>query len=253
MATVKDFSVEEKLTAVLTLQKIDSKIDEIKTLKGELPMEVKDLEDEIEGLQTRLQNIDAEITSINSFIEAKTNAKKEAQALIKKYEKQQDNVKNNREFEAINKEMEMQELEVKLNDKHIKDAMFELKERTNQRLKTEEKVAEVQGALNQKKAELEKIIAETEKEETALAQKSEGAKDKVDGRLLSAYERIRGSYKNGLAVVPIMRDSCGGCFNVIPPQRQSEIRQHKKIIVCEHCGRILVDNDMNDKISVEGK
>lgn len=249
MATVKDFSVEEKLTAVLTLQKIDSKIDEIKTLKGELPMEVKDLEDEIEGLQTRIQNIDAEINSINSFVDNKTNAKKEAQALIKKYEKQQDNVKNNREFEAINKEIEMQELEVKLNEKHIKDAGFELKERTNQRLKTEEKISEVEETLKIKRAELEKIIGETEKEEKVLSTKSDEAKSKVDPRLLSAYERIRGSYRNGLAVVPIIRDSCGGCFNVIPPQRQSEIRQHKKIIVCEHCGRILVDNDLHDEVS----
>lgn len=251
MATVKDFSVEEKLIAVLTLQKIDSKIDEIKTLKGELPMEVKDLEDEIEGLQTRIQNIDAEIESINNFIDSKTEARKEAQALIKKYEKQQDNVKNNREFEAINKEIEMQELEVRLCDKHIKDASFEQKERNAQRSRTEEKIADVEDALRAKRAELEKIIAETEKEEMQLADKSEAAKEKVDPRLLSAYERIRTSYRNGLAVVPILRDSCGGCFNVIPPQRQSEIRQRKKILVCEHCGRILVDVDLNDQVKLE--
>lgn len=251
MATVKDFSVEEKLIAVLTLQKIDSKIDEIKTLKGELPMEVKDLEDEIEGLQTRINNIDAEIDSINKFIAAKTEGKKEAQALIKKYEKQQDNVKNNREFEAINKEIELQELEVKLNEKHIKDANVELKERQMQREKTQEKIAEIEEALKAKKAELEKIISETEKEEQQLGEKSEGARDKVEPRLLSAYERIRKSYKNGLAVVPIQRDSCGGCFNIIPPQRQSEIRQRKKIIVCEHCGRVLVDNDLNDQVKVK--
>jgi uncharacterized protein len=250
MANVKDFSVEEKLIAVLTLQKIDSKIDEIKTLKGELPMEVKDLEDEIEGLQTRIHNIDAEIESINKFVTDKTDAKKEAQALIKKYEKQQDNVKNNREFEAINKEMEMQELEVKLNDKHIKDAGIELKERSLQRSKTEEKISEVEESLKVKKAELEKIIAETEKEEKQLAAKSDAAKEKVDERLLGAYDRIRNSYKNGLAVVSIMRDSCGGCFNVIPPQRQSEIRQRKKIIVCEHCGRVVVDSDLNDQVKL---
>ncbi len=250
MATVKDFSVEEKLTAVLGLQKIDSKIDEIKTMKGELPMEVKDLEDEIEGLQVRLQNIDAEIANINTFIETKTNAKKESQALIKKYEKQQDNVKNNREFEAINKEIEMQELEVKLNEKHIKDATFEQKDRMNARIKAEEKIKDVEEALTVKRKELEKITADTEKEEKVLAKKSDEAKEKVDPRLLLAYERIRGSYRNGLAVVPIHRDSCGGCFNVIPPQRQSEIRQHKKIIVCEHCGRILVDSDLNDKVKM---
>ncbi len=249
MASVKDFSVEEKLTAVLGLQKIDSKIDDIKTLKGELPMEVKDLEDEIAGLQTRINNIDAEIGNINTFIEEKTNAKKDALALIKKYEKQQDNVKNNREFEAISKEMEMQELEVKLNDKHIKDATYELKDRTNSRLKTEEKIQVVEESLKVKRTELEKITADTDKEEKALAKKSEEAKEKVDPRLLTAYERIRSSYRNGLAVVPILRDSCGGCFNVIPPQRQSEIRQHKKIIVCEHCGRILVDTDLNDKVN----
>lgn len=251
MATVKDFSVEEKLVAVLTLQKIDSKIDEIKTLKGELPMEVKDLEDEIEGLQTRIQNIDAEVSSINSFVTQKTDAKKEAQALIKKYEKQQDNVKNNREFEAINKEIEMQELEVRLNEKHIKDAGFELKEREMQHQRTQEKINVLEDALKVKKKELEKIIAETEKEEAVLSTESEKAKEKVDPRLLIGYDRIRHSYRNGLAVVPILRDSCGGCFNVIPPQRQSEIRQRKKIIVCEHCGRILVDTDLNDQVKLD--
>lgn len=249
MATVKDFSIEEKLIAVLALQKIDSKIDEIKTMKGELPMEVKDLEDEIEGLQVRINNIDAEINSINTFVDNKSNARKDAQTLIKKYEKQQDNVKNNREFEAINKEMEMQELEVKLNEKHIKDATYEQKDRMNARLKTEEKIKDIEEALLVKRAELEKITADTEIEEKVLQDESEAAKEKVDPRLLSAYERIRKSYRNGLAVVPIHRDSCGGCFNVIPPQRQSEIRQHKKIIVCEHCGRIVIDSDMNDKLN----
>jgi len=251
MATLKDFSVEEKLSAVLYVQKIDSKIDEIKTLKGELPMEVKDLEDEIEGLLTRIRNIDAEISSINTFIDAKTNGKKDAQALIKKYEKQQDNVKNNREFEAINKEIEMQELEVRLNEKHIKDATFELRDRTNLHLKTEEKIKEIEEALGVKRLELERISADTEKEEQALTAKSNEAREKVDSRILMAYTRIRDSYRNGLAVVPILRDSCGGCFNVIPPQRQSEIRQHKKIIVCEHCGRILVDSELNDKVTVK--
>jgi len=216
-----------------------------------LPMEVKDLEDEIEGLQTRLGNIDAEIASINAFIDGKNNAKKDAAALIKKYEKQQDNVKNNREFEAINKEIEMQELEVRLNEKHVKDATFELRDRTNAHLKTEEKIKELEEALVIKKQELEKITAETEIEEKALAEKSDEARAKVDPRLLTAYERIRKSYRNGLAVVPIHRDSCGGCFNVIPPQRQSEIRQHKKIIVCEHCGRILVDSDLNEKTRIK--
>lgn len=251
MATVKDFSVEEKLSAVLALQKIDSKMDEIRTLKGELPIEVKDLEDEIEGLQTRMKNIETEISNVNAYIDGKNDAKKDAQALIKKYEKQQDNVKNNREFEAINKEIEMQELEVRLNEKHMKDASYELRERMNVRMKTEEKITEVNESLIVKRAELERISADTEKEEEVLKARSDEAQQKVEPRLLSAYMRIRKSYRNGLAVVPIHRDSCGGCFNVIPPQRQSEIRQHKKIIVCEHCGRILVDSDLNEKVVID--
>lgn len=243
MAATKEFSVEEKLKAVLSLQQIDSKIDEIRTLKGELPMEVKDLEDEVEGLRTRLQNVDAEIESIQGFVDTKTSGKKDATALIKKYEKQQDNVKNNREFEALNKEVEMQELEVKLNDKHIKDASVELQDRKVLN-RTEEKITNIEELLITKKEELEKIVADTEKEEEGLQKLSNIAKEKVDDRIISAYERIRKSYRNGLAVVPILRDSCGGCFNVIPPQRQSEIRQHKKVIVCEHCGRILIDSEL---------
>lgn len=253
MATVKEFSIQEKLTAVLTLQKIDSKIDEIKILKGELPMEVKDLEDEIEGLQTRIANIDAEIDSINKFVQQKKDGKKEAEELIKKYEGQQDNVKNNREFEAITKELEMQELEVKLCEKHIKDAVIELKDRNEAREATEEKVKVVEDELTTKRAELEKIIAETLIEEEELANRSEKAKEKVDPRILTAYERIRSNYHNGLGVVQIVRESCGGCFNVIPPQRQSEIRQHKKIIACEHCGRILVDSELFDSIDIDKK
>ncbi len=249
MAIAKEFSVEEKLAAVLTLQKIDSKVDEIKTLKGELPMEVKDLEDEIEGLRTRLNNVNAEVNSISSFIQQKTDIKKDAAAQMKKLEKQQDNVKNNREFEAINKEVEYQELEVQLADKHIRDAEIELAERTDVRTRTEVKIQNLSEALEAKKGELEKIIAETEREEQVLSAESDRAKENVDDRLLTAYERIRHSYRNGLAVVPIIRDSCGGCYNVIPPQRQSEIRQHKKIIVCEHCGRILVDAALNGEDS----
>jgi len=249
MATVaKDFSIEEKLTAVLTLQKIDSKRDEIKTLKGELPMEVNDLEDEVEGLQTRANNIDSEINSINEYIESRKNAKKEAEALIKKYEKQQDNVKNSREFEAISKEMEMQELEMKLCDKHIKDAGIRLQEAMNSKVQSQSQLEGKLDALEAKRGELDKIIKETEKEENELVKSSDKAKEKVEERLLTAYERIRASYRNGLAVVPVLRDSCGGCFNIIPPQRQAEIHQRKKIIVCEHCGRILVDNELNESV-----
>lgn len=249
MATVaKDFSIEEKLTAVLTLQKIDSKRDEIRILKGELPMEVSDLEDEVAGLTTRTNNIELEINSINEYIESRKDAKKEAEALMKKYEKQQDNVKNSREFEAITKEMEMQELEMRLCDKQVKDASVRLTEIQDSKLISENQLAAKKEALAEKKGELEKIIAETEKEEVELVERSNTAKEKVEERLLTAYERIRKSYRNGLSVVPVVRDSCGGCFNIIPPQRQAEIHQRKKIIVCEHCGRILVDNDLNDSV-----
>src|SRR6218665_1544301 len=192
MASVKEFSVEEKLTSLVRLQKVDSKLDEIQILKGELPMEVKDLEDEIEGLHARQTRVEEEINGINEFIEQKKEGIKEAQALIKKYEKQSENVKNSREFEAINKEIEMQELEVKLCDKHIKDANFELTERNNARHVTANKVTVVEDVLQSKQAELKKIIAETEKEEEVLFKQSEEAKEKVDPRLLQAYERIRG-------------------------------------------------------------
>lgn len=251
MATVaKDFSIEEKLAAVLSLQKIDSKIDELQTLKGELPMEVSDLEDDVEGLQTRISNVEQEIKTINEYITSRKDAKKDAEALIAKYEKQQDNVKNSREFEALTKEIEMQHLEMRLCDKNVKDALVELQERENIKLQNVNLIDAKREMLDQKKAELDKIIQETEAEEKVLADRSEEAKEKVDNRLFEAYERIRKSYKNGLAVVPVLRDSCGGCFNVIPPQRQTEIMQRKKIIVCEHCGRILVDSDLNDSVTV---
>lgn len=251
MATVaKDFSIEEKLAAVLSLQKIDSKIDELQTLKGELPMEVSDLEDDVEGLQTRINNVEQEIKTINEYITSRKDAKKDAEALIAKYEKQQDNVKNSREFEALTKEVEMQHLEMRLCDKNVKDALVELQEREHIKLQNVNLIDAKREMLEQKKAELDKIIQETEAEEKVLANRSEEAKEKVDNRLFEGYERIRKSYKNGLAVVPVLRDSCGGCFNVIPPQRQTEIMQRKKIIVCEHCGRILVDSDLNDSVTV---
>ncbi|GAA4313458.1 zinc ribbon domain-containing protein [Compostibacter hankyongensis] len=248
MATVKEYSVEEKLTSVLRLQKIDSKLDEIQVLKGELPMEVKDLEDEIEGLNTRLTNIEDEIRGIQEFINNKKNAIKDSEALIQKYEKQQNNVKNSREFEAISKEIEMQTLEVKLSEKHIRDAGNEISEKERILEGAKQTIADKEANLQHKKAELEKIIAETEKEEQQYHKQSEEARSKVEPRLLTAYEKIRKTYRNGLAVVPIERDSCGGCFNAIPPQRQAEIRQRKKVIVCEHCGRILVDDELNETI-----
>lgn len=251
MASVKDFSVEEKLISLVRLQKIDSKLDEIQILKGELPIEVKDLEDEIEGLHARQVRIEEEINGMQEFIAQKNEAIKEAEALIKKYEKQSENVKNNREFEAINKEIEMQTLEVKLCQKHIKDATEEISEKARQLESAKKAIATKEGNLNGKKGELEKIIGETEKEENHFNDMASKARGQVEERLLTSYDRIRKSYRNGLAVVPVERDSCGGCFHAIPPQRQSEIKLRKKVIVCENCGRILADTDLNDSIEVK--
>ena len=250
MATVKDYSVEEKLSSLVNLQKVDSKLDEIKILKGELPMEVADLEDEIQGLHARQMRIEEEINGITDFIGQKNEAIKEAQALIKKYEKDSENVKNNREFEAINKEIEMQQLEVKLAEKHIKDANEEIAEKAQSLEKAKKAIATKEGVLNNKKGELEKIIATTEKEEKQYLASAEEARKHVDDRLLASYEKIRKNYRNGLAVVPVERDACGGCYYSIPPQKQSEIKQRKKVMVCENCGRILVDGELVEGVAV---
>src|SRR5438067_13231677 len=251
MASVKEYSVEEKLSALVKLQKIESKLDEIHVLKGELPMEVADLEDEIQGLHARKNRIEEEINGVTDFIEQRKNAIKEAEAMIKKYEKQSDNVKNNREFEAINKEIEMQQLEVKLCEKHIKDANEEIAEKAISLEKAKKAIGAKEGVLNTKKGELEKIIAANEKEEKHFNKMAAEAREHVDDRLLTSYDKIRKSYRNGLAVVPVERDACGGCFYAIPPQKQSEIKQRKKIIVCENCGRILVDDELNDAVEVK--
>jgi hypothetical protein len=245
MATVKEYSVEEKLAALLNLQKVESKLDAIAILKGELPIEVRDLEDEIQGLHSRETRMEEEINGINEFIEQKKQTIVQSSELIKKYEKQSDNVKNNREYEAINKELEMQTLEVKLAERHIKDANEEIADKARALDVVKKNIANKDANLKVKKTELDKIIAETEKEEKEFAALSAKARASVDPRLLTSFDRIRKNFRNGLAVVPVVRDACGGCFNAIPPQRQSEIRQHKKIIVCENCGRVLVDEDMN--------
>lgn len=251
MANVKEYSVEEKLSSLVSLQKVESKIDEIQILKGELPMEVSDLEDEIQGLNARQTRIEEEINGIQEFINSKKNLIKDAEALIKKYEKQSENVKNSREFEAINKEIEMQQLEMKLAEKHIRDANEEIADKVVILEKAKKNIANKDGVLSTKKGELEKIIAGTEKEEKHFGKLASDAREKVEDRLLVSFDRIRKNYRNGLAVVPVERDACGGCFNAIPPQRQSEIRQRKKIIVCENCGRILVDRDLFDSVEVK--
>jgi predicted nucleic acid-binding Zn-ribbon protein len=251
MAHVKEFSVEEKLSSLVTLQKIESKLDEIKILKGELPMEVADLEDEITGLHARQTRVEEEINGVTEFIEQRKEAIKEAEALIKKYDKQSSNVKNNREFEAINKETEMQQLEVKLAEKHIKDATEEIAEKAVALEKVKKNVAAKDSLLTTKKSELEKIIIANEKEEKHFNKLAAEARDHVDARLLTSYEKIRKSYRNGLAVVSVERDACGGCFNAIPPQKQSEIKQHKKIIICENCGRILADEELHNLVEIK--
>ncbi len=251
MAHVKEFSFEEKLTSLVTLQKIESKLDEVHILKGELPMEVADLEDEIHGLHSRQMRIEEEINGVTDFISQRKEAIKEAEALVKKYEKQSSNVKNNREFEAINKEIEMQQLEVKLAEKHIKDATEEIAEKAVLLEKAKKNIATKESVLATKKGELEKIIAANEKEEKHFNKLAAEAKQHVDSRLLASYEKIRKSYRNGLAVVPVERDACGGCFNAIPPQKQSEIKQHKKIMICENCGRVLVDEELHNAVEVQ--
>ena len=251
MASVKEFSVQEKLSALVKLQKVDSKLDQIEVLRGELPMEVKDLEDELTGLYSRRTRIEEEINGIAEFIDGKKEDIKTSEVLIKKYEKQSENVKNSREFEAITKETEMQQLEIKLCEKHIRDANEELAEKVKALDNSKKLIATKEGVLNHKKSELEKIIADTKIEEDQYRKLSDIARANIDERLIYSYDRIRKSYRNGLAVVPVDRDACGGCFNAIPPQRQSELRLHKKVIVCENCGRILIDNEMNEAVTVD--
>ncbi|MFM2386834.1 MAG: hypothetical protein RL660_1591 [Bacteroidota bacterium] len=244
MATAKDFSVEERLASLISVQKIDSKIDDIKKLRGELPLEVQDLRDDLEGLQTRVNAVKSEIASIEQFIVSQEELKQTQGELFKKYEKQAGNVKNSREFDAVNAEMEMAELEVKAADKKIRDARADIKGLEVKLADAIEKAAVKQDMLTAKEAELQKIEAETEKEEADLNAHLEATKAKAEPRLLAAYTKIRGSYHNGMAVVSVDRNSCGGCFNVIPPQRQAEIRMRKKMILCEHCGRILTDAEL---------
>ena len=240
-----DTAIEEKLYNLFKLQKIDSKLDEIQILKGELPMEVKDLEDELAGLKTRIGKIEDEIAQIEEGITGRKNTIKESEALIKRYQKQQNNVKNNREYDALSKEIELQKLEIQLNEKRMKESQDEIVVKQEGMETAKKTIKEKEKNLKVKKEELEKIIEETEAEEKTLMKKSKDQQAKIEERLLQAYHRIRGSYRNGMAVATVNRDACGGCYNAIPPQTQMEIRQHKKIIICEHCGRILVDEALD--------
>lgn len=240
----EEISVEEKLRALYELQQIDSKIDKIRTVRGELPLEVRDLEDMVAGLETRITNYTEELKALEDSISEKKNVIKDAQALIKKYESQQSKVRNNREYDSITKEIEFQNLEIQLAEKRIKEFKANILAKKAIAEESEQELESRAKDLKIKKKELEEIVAETEKEETALVKKSKNSEALIEERLLNAYKRIRANVMNGLGVVTVERDACGGCFNKIPPQRQLDIRMHKKIIVCEHCGRILVDAEI---------
>ena len=247
MATIKELSVEDKLRALYALQLVDSKIDEIRNVRGELPLEVEDLEDEVAGLSTRLEKLKSDLESIDEQIKVKKNAIDEHKAAIKKYLEQQKNVRNNREFNSLTKEVEFQELEIQLAEKHIKEMKASIEHKKEVVAQTKERLDGKQTHLKHKKAELSDIMAETEKEENFLSGKSEELRGQIEERLIAAYDRIRNSVRNGLAVVSIERGASAGSFFTIPPQTQMEIAARKKIITDEHSGRILVDGVLADE------
>jgi predicted nucleic acid-binding Zn-ribbon protein len=244
-----EIPVEDRLRALYSLQLVDSEIDKIKTLRGELPLEVQDLEDEIAGLETRLGNFRDEVALLDKSVQKKHNEIADAGTLIKKYEEQQKNVRNNREFDSLSKEIEYQNLEIELFNKKIKEFNVQIEDKKLVIAESEGTLSERKSDLDNKKSELDEIISDTQKEEEGLYKKLDKVQNIIEERLLTAYKRIRSNARNGLAVVPVQRDACGGCFNQIPPQRQLDIKSRKKIIVCEYCGRILVD----DEIIKEGK
>ena len=229
----QDLTVEQKLKALFQLQTTLSKIDEIKTLRGELPLEVQDLEDEIAGLNTRIERIKGEIGSLKTAVAGKKVEIETAKLSVEKYKKQQDNVRNNREYDFLSKEIEFQTLEIELCEKHIRE--FTAQE--------QDKSEELQD-LEVKKNELDEIVEETKQEEEKLRDKAKELETKIEPRLLQSFKRIRKNSRNGLGIVYVQRDACGGCFNKIPPQRQLDIRSRKKIIVCEYCGRIMIDPEL---------
>jgi uncharacterized protein len=236
-----ELTIEKKLMTLYRLQQMDSQIDKIRIIRGELPLEVQDLEDEIAGLETRVDNYIQETVVLEKQVLEKKNAIKDSQQLIKKYEDQQMNVRNNREYDSLTKEIEFQNLEIQLSEKRIREYQQSLDVKKLEIEKLQKILSDRKNDLEIKNSELEDIVAETEKEENELIQRSENSRKYIEERLITAYSRIRKNARNGLAVVQIERDACGGCFNKIPPQHQLDIRMHKKIIVCEYCGRILVD------------
>ena len=243
---MQELTVEEKLQNLYELQRIDTEIDKIKTLRGELPLEVQDLEDEIAGLETRIENLKVELGELDKTASTRKMDIKKSEEAIKKYSEQLDNVRNNREYDALSKEIEFQKLEIELQEKRIREAQKAKAEKEALMEESKKRYADKVSDLEAKKGELNDIINETHKDEESLQSKSEELAATIDERLLTAYRRIRANARNGLAVVTVDRDACGGCFNKIPPQRQLDIRSRKKIIVCEYCGRILIDKYICD-------
>lgn len=238
-------TVEQKLDALIKLQKIDSELDSLKKIRGALPDEVSDLEDEIAGYETRIEKYNGELDGLNQEIEDKKNGIKESEKLIKKYESQQMNVRNNREYDAITKEMELQTLEIQINEKRIKEAYVKIDSKKEEIESTRSLMEERGKDLESKRNELNVIVSESEDEEAKHLKEREKASKNIEERLLNSYNKIRSNARNGLAVVSVKRGACGGCFNIVPPQRQADIKERKKLIVCEHCGRILADVDMS--------
>jgi len=239
-----ELTVEQKLKTLYQLQTMLSKIDEIKTLRGELPLEVQDLEDEIAGLSTRIEKIKAEVDELKSNVAGKKVEIETAKASVEKYKSQQDNVRNNREYDFLTKEIEFQSLEIELCEKKIKEFTAEAQEKTEEISKNQTILEERKKDLEQKKSELDEIISETKQEEEKVRDKAKDLETKIEPRLLQSFKRIRKNSRNGLGVVYVQRDACGGCFNKIPPQRQLDIRSRKKVIVCEYCGRIMIDPEL---------
>ena len=249
MAKKTETTVEQKLNQLYAIQLIDSEIDQISNLKGALPMEVSDLEDDITGLQTRISKLTETMDDLSSTISNHQANINESESLIARYQKQLDDVKNNREYEALTKEIEMQNLEIQLSNKKIKELDVQVQAKEEVRAEAEGRLDSKNKDLEIKKVELEKIIAKTEKEEAKLIKQSDKLKKSVDARLMKSYNRIRSRYQNKLAVVPVEREACGGCFNRVPPQIRIEISARKNIIACEHCGRVLVDEELASSLS----
>ena len=248
-----DFSVEEKLRALYQLQSMLSEIDKIKTLRGELPLEVQDLEDEVAGLGTRIEKIQNEIAELKANVVNKKIEIEAAKVSVEKYKSQQENVRNNREYDVLSKEIEFQTLEIELCEKRIREAQAAEKAKNEELERSTEALEERKQDLEAKKAELEEIVSETKQEEERLREKAKALETTIEPRLLQAFKRIRKNSRNGLGVVYVQRDACGGRFNKIPPQKQLDIRSRKKIIVCEYCGRIMVDPELAGVVAEQGK